>query len=1006
MVLIGAFVGKADELQRPGETIDAGDSYRLKDGSRVVLHRLLNEVAVKHHSSESIDPVLQQAGVERDQLASLASIDGGKSNIVDIYQVEDAQAVDRLLSARESEVAVFPVLMDPVSKRRMIATDEIIVQFSDGVGGAEAEFLFSTEGLEVVASPVPSAPGQYLVRMASASSTNAFARAGQIAGQPGVEWVEPNFLRELELYFIPNDADFGRQQYLRNVGGTEHNGAVADADVDAELAWDITTGHSEVVIAIIDTGVDIDHQELNWETGKVFVNPGEFGSGRETNGIDDDGNGYVDDVRGWDFYSQDNNPRPGSSASAAHGTACAGIAAARGNDGQGIAGIAYGSRILPIKINADNGTTFASEFNVGRAIRYAADYADVLSSSWGGGSPTVAINTAIDYAATSGRNGKGCGVFFASGNAGRWGPQPPRVSVNGIAAGNYRFGFYLESTGPLAMGVGIDQVRLLGADGYFRSTQPVFFQDFEAEEPGWTVAHGGGATGDWTETTLPFWQLIGTGSTRSYIAPDVSQIQQPGAWAELRTPILNLNQPGYVLEFARNLDLAGGRFQVRLLDQNDSLVTVLADYPAPQWAIGSDGVRYPANYVNSIAVGASTDFDRRADYSEYGSSLFCVAPSNMGWNDMATTDPVSGGSNPQGNYFMGFGGTSAATPLTAGVAALALSKNSTLTRAQLKDNLRLACDKVGHLNYDPTTLWNEQYGYGRANAYNSLTVTAADTTAPVLSSVVTRTGRSVEVTFSEKMGSGVTTPASYEIFGAGKGTLASNPSSVSWVSGYKYLLEWTSGEMIAGTGNITISVSSAVKDVAGNSIGSPFFGNANGSRVIHQIDCGPRGAATEHPIYPFDSERNYWSGSGQFYWNSFWLTSVLNNDGTPTAVYETERALLNYTSFPGDIRYTVPNITSGISHTVRLYFFGNGYSGTHAGDVLFDVYLNDILKLSNFDLIGAAGDDRIGLWVDLPNIAASNGAIAVKVVPKIAYNQSYSQWLYNATISGIKVTAQ
>jgi subtilisin family serine protease len=508
VLLIGACAGHPDELPRPREAVDAGDSYRLKDGSRVVLHRVVNEVAVKHLRSRSVEPIARQAGINRDPLVT---IENGGSNIVDVYQAETAQAVDLLLNVQEDGMAVFPVLLDPASRRRMIATDEIIVQFESSIGSPEAVALLNQEGFEVVESPVPSAPGQYLVRIASGPDKQALSRAEQIAGRPGVEWASPDFLRELEFYFIPNDTHFDKQQYLRNIG---QNGAVAGADVKAETAWDITAGHPEVVIAIIDTGVDIDHDELMWQNGKIFLNPGELGSGRETNGIDDDGNGYIDDWRGWDFYSQDNNPRPGSSGAAAHGTACAGIAAAQGNNIQGIAGIAYGCKILPIKISPDTGTVFSSDFDLGRAIRYAADYADVLSSSWGGGLPNDAISTAIDYATTSGRNGKGCGVFFASGNDGPW--RPARVSVSSVPSGNYKFGFYLESSGIYKIEyAAIDQVRLLGQDGYTRSTQPAFFQDFEVGEPGWTVAHGGGATSDWTATTDPFWQLIGTGSTRS-----------------------------------------------------------------------------------------------------------------------------------------------------------------------------------------------------------------------------------------------------------------------------------------------------------------------------------------------------------------------------------------------------------------------------------------------------------------------------------------------------------
>src|SRR5207237_520173 len=93
-LLIGAFVGYGAQLQRPGEAIDAGDSYSLKDGSRVVLHRLVNEAAVKHIRSKSVEPIVRQAGITREPLIT---IDQGGSSIVDVYS-GDSQTVAELMN--------------------------------------------------------------------------------------------------------------------------------------------------------------------------------------------------------------------------------------------------------------------------------------------------------------------------------------------------------------------------------------------------------------------------------------------------------------------------------------------------------------------------------------------------------------------------------------------------------------------------------------------------------------------------------------------------------------------------------------------------------------------------------------------------------------------------------------------------------------------------------------------------------------------------------------------
>src|SRR5207249_112807 len=132
------------------------------------------------------------------------------------------------------------------------------------------------------------------------------------------------------------------------------------ADVHAPQAWDVTPGGSpNVVIAIVDDGMEYSHPDLQ---PNLFANPGEIPG----NGIDDDHNGWVDDVNGWDFTSNDNFPGA-SSLNDEHATSVAGIAAARGDNGIGVAGIAYQSRLLPVRIFGDTGIA-TSDANIASAV--------------------------------------------------------------------------------------------------------------------------------------------------------------------------------------------------------------------------------------------------------------------------------------------------------------------------------------------------------------------------------------------------------------------------------------------------------------------------------------------------------------------------------------------------------------------------------------------------------------------------------------------------------------
>lgn len=139
---------------------------------------------------------------------------------------------------------------------------------------------------------------------------------------------------------VPNDPQFVEQYTYQNVGQTiAGRPGVIDADIDATDAWDKTIGSQDVLIAIIDTGVQVDHPDL---VANIWTNPGEVAG----NGIDDDGNGFVDDIHGWDFGDLDNNPDDVMG----HGTAVAGVVGAVGNNNVGVTGVAWNVGLVPLKI--------------------------------------------------------------------------------------------------------------------------------------------------------------------------------------------------------------------------------------------------------------------------------------------------------------------------------------------------------------------------------------------------------------------------------------------------------------------------------------------------------------------------------------------------------------------------------------------------------------------------------------------------------------------------------
>ena len=255
-------------------------------------------------------------------------------------------------------------------------------------------------------------------------------------GHPAVEFIEPNWVLHADV--VPSDPLFDQQWGLLNSGQT---GGLPGADIHAPAAWDLETGSSDVVVAIIDTGTDITHPDL---AANIWTNPNEIPG----NGIDDDGNGLVDDVHGYDFVNSDPDPTDDSG----HGTHVSGTVAAVGNNGIGVAGVSWHARILPLKFLDATGA--GSTANAVECVEYAIQNgARILNMSWGGEEFSEALELAIEDA-----NAAGIICVAAAGNDGLSLDQFPHYPAS-FTAPNI-----------VAVAASTDQDELAGFSNFGRAT--------------------------------------------------------------------------------------------------------------------------------------------------------------------------------------------------------------------------------------------------------------------------------------------------------------------------------------------------------------------------------------------------------------------------------------------------------------------------------------------------------------------------------------------------------
>ncbi len=272
---------------------------------------------------------------------------------------------------RQNDAGAYEV----VSQTAMVA-DHVLIKLASEKTEDDLQAFASTYGVTVVRQL--KLPGYYVLKLKQ-PHLNAVRDALKTFSQAEpIEQVEPNYIGSLSV--APNDPEWSELWGMQQI--------------NAPIAWDTEIGSEDILVAVVDSGVDADHLDLR---ANIYENPGEAGA-LATNGVDDDFNGYIDDWRGWDFYNDDNDPSDDNS----HGTHVAGTIGATGNNGIGVAGVCWAVSMLPVKIGGADGTIPIDVAIDG--VLYAADMgARVQNHSWGWiGTASTPLEEAIQHANTNG----------------------------------------------------------------------------------------------------------------------------------------------------------------------------------------------------------------------------------------------------------------------------------------------------------------------------------------------------------------------------------------------------------------------------------------------------------------------------------------------------------------------------------------------------------------------------------------------------------------------------
>ncbi len=707
-------------------TTDEGDHY-FYFVEQVDLLRALDEFVVAVEAEANVEDVITALTGSGGALEGYEHKATLEDKLVVLARPQEVAFISIDLNDVEATAGVewaAPVFVGKDSGNLAIVTDEITLELKPGV---DPEEFFATGFV----SWQPFIGNSYIAVMED-GGVFALDTANALSVNEDVEWAQPNFY--VDVIELQNDPLFGNQWTLNN---TSQFGARNDADGDVLEAWNTTTGSANVVIAVLDSGVQLNHPDL---AAHIFTNTGEIPG----NGIDDDGNGFIDDMHGWNFVDANNDPNPGTNPSP-HGTAVAGVAAAVGDNMIGVTGVSMNSTILPIRISSAAG--FVANAVLTRAVYYAAGAvlnvggqivgtwrgSDVINASWGGGLADAGLTAAFNWAATQARDGRGIPVFVATGNsaAGRQGSGTEQYNGIGRTAtglfaafGNSTWSWVLSYRKDAAGIAGEDTVRL----GRFVNDNGTNTRwDSPTVVPtGWSLAPFIGQDGWFIEDNPARAHGTGRYQVRSTAIGNSDE-------AFILAPPINVTagNPDMTATFYTwQSSAVTDTMNLYLFNHNTGQLFTLAGNAGtfagvvPTLVQATDvDVAYPGNLANVIGVGATTDWDYRSHYAQYGAALDLVAPSNGGYAGVTTTDITGAGGYGAGDYTNTFGGTSSAAPYAAGIAALLLSRNPNLTATDIRNIMQNTAEKVGG-DVGATAYnvngFNQFYGFGRVNANTSV----------------------------------------------------------------------------------------------------------------------------------------------------------------------------------------------------------------------------------------------------------------------------------------------